>query len=122
MSTRGGARWLLEELPRLVREAVIDEATAERLRRRYAPELERSRRGAVLLAFGILGGVLIGSGVILLVAHNWDELSRPVRAGLCFLLIFAAQLFAGWVMARRFDSEPFREGTATFSPSAVRSR
>jgi uncharacterized membrane protein len=46
-----------------------------------------------IAAFSILGSLLIGAGIILLFAHNWDGLTRPTRAVLSFFpLILGAGL------------------------------
>jgi hypothetical protein len=83
MSKRN-VQWLYEELPGLVGKGVLPAETAEKLRQHYGnAETGGGKRWAIIL-FGILGGALIGAGVILLLAHNWDEFSRPVRAALSF--------------------------------------
>jgi hypothetical protein len=80
-------RWLLGELPTLLENGVIDGAAAERLRRHYESAAGPSRNWALTI-FGILGGTLVGLGIILLLAHNWADLSRAGRA--------TALAFARW--------------------------
>jgi hypothetical protein len=112
--SRKHVQWLLDELPRLVGAGVVPEDVADRLRRHYADRDEAfGRRWAVLL-FGILGGTLIGGGVILLLAHNWDELSRPVRAALSFMPLLAGQALAAFVLIRKADSTAWREGVGAY--------
>ena len=96
------ARWLLGELPGLVAGGVIDQASAERLRHHFEADLGKDggRRIAVVV-FGGLGALLIGGGILLLLAHNWDELSRTMRAGLTMGLLLAAQALAGWALLAR---------------------
>ncbi len=57
------------------------------------------------------GALLIGAGIILMLAHNWEDLSRPVRAALSFLPLLLAQGLAGWALVRRPESLAWREGT-----------
>ncbi len=38
-----------------------------------------------ILYLGILGSLLVGLGIVLLVAHNWDEMSRQCKLSLLFL-------------------------------------
>jgi uncharacterized membrane protein len=105
--------WLYRELPGLLAKGCIDDATAGRLRAHYG-ELAPKRPGRMLLlVFGILGALLIGDGIILVLAHNWDDMSRPVRAVLSFLPLLMAQALAVWVAVRRNDSLAWREGSAT---------
>jgi hypothetical protein len=104
---------LYEELPRLVAQGILTPEAEGRLRAHYGPvEPARPARLAVIL-FGVLGALLIGAGVILLLGHNWENLSRPVRAVLSFLPLVAAQgLVAGTIFKRR-PSLAWREGTGT---------
>lgn len=103
-------RQLYEELPQLVAQGVLTPDAEARLRAHYgAIEPERPARLAVII-FGILGALLIGAGVILVLAHNWENLSRPVRAGLSFLPLMAAQGLAARVMIKRSQSTAWREG------------
>ena len=106
-------QWLQAELPGLVKAGVVPADVAEKIRQHYGPAPERAGKSWALLAFGILGAALIGAGVILLVAHNWDDLSRPVRTALAFAPLLGAIGLAGWVLACRSASAPWCEGAAT---------
>ena len=70
---------LLRELPKLEVAGVVDAATAERLRTHYGTTSETGRRLMVAI-FAVFGAVLIGGGVILLLAHNWESFGRGTRA------------------------------------------
>ncbi len=104
---------MYEQLPGLVRDGTLTAETAERLRKRYGQPTGSGKRWAILI-FGVLGGVLIGAGVILLVAHNWDDLSRSARTALAFAPLGSALLLGGWVLARRRENLPWCEGAATY--------
>lgn len=103
--------WLQGELAGWVKEGVIDSEAAERLRQRYAsvePAASRAQRWALIL-FGILGAVLIGGGIILLLAHNWDEMSRPVRVIVSYTPLVIAQALTFWVLWSGRESRAWRE-------------
>lgn len=105
--------WLYGELPNLVAKGVVDAATADKIRGHYG-ETPPNRPGRMaILVFGILGAMLIGAGIILVLAHNWDALSRPVRAALSFLPLLLAQGLAFWVILRRGESLAWRESAAS---------
>lgn len=105
-------QWLLNELSAWEREGLVDAATGERLRERYKSG-RGGARGAAVAAFAILGALLLGGGVILLLAHNWSDLSRTVRTALAVapLAICAALALAG--AARGAGGTAWRESVAT---------
>ncbi|RKX46754.1 MAG: hypothetical protein DRP64_02740 [Verrucomicrobia bacterium] len=84
-------QWLKKELPILEGEGVLSPETSGRLKTYYDENTASGMNWAVA-AFSILGSLLMGLGIILLFAHNWDGLARPTRAVLSFcpLLIGAA--------------------------------
>lgn len=80
------------ELARWRDEGLIDEATASRIAARYAGE--EPGVSVTALAVYILGAMLIGGGVISLVAWNWHALSTGARLGLAMAATVIAQWFA----------------------------
>jgi uncharacterized membrane protein len=118
MSDKKHVGWLYEQLPGLVGKGVLPAETAERLRQHYG-KIEGGGRRLAVIVFGILGAALIGGGVILLLAHNWEELSRPVRAVISFLPLLLAQALAGYVVWKRRDSTVWCEGAGTFWALAI---
>ncbi len=76
-------QWLKKELPILENAQVVSSETARRLKSYYDENTVSGMNWAIAV-FAILGSLLIGSGIILLFAHNWDELARPTRAVLSF--------------------------------------
>jgi uncharacterized membrane protein len=114
-----GIQWLYGELPALLSEGVLSTEMATRLQQYYGTVQGRSRRALVLLVCSIFGAILIGLGVILLFAHNWQDLSRPVRTVLAFLPLLAGQCLTGWAMQYRTASAAWREGAAMFLCLAI---
>lgn len=106
--------WLYDELPKLVAGGVLDAAAADRIRAHYGPTPERKPGSLAVLIFGVLGAALVGLGIILILANNWDELSRTVRAGITFALLFGAQAIAGFTITRRPESSAWREASGLF--------
>ena len=107
-------RWLLGELPTLEAEGVIDADAAERLRAHYAEKTSGSGRRLVVAIFAVFGALLIGGGVILLLAHNWEAFGRGTRAAIALVPLLASQVLVGWVLIKKGDSTAWREGSATF--------
>lgn len=102
-------RWLNEELPKWVGAGLVPEESAARLREHYGPG--RSSRPWAMLVCSLLGATLIGLGVILLLAYNWDDLSRPARAALSFAPLVVGQALAFWAVSTGRRSAAWREGT-----------
>ncbi|MCX6996227.1 MAG: DUF2157 domain-containing protein [Kiritimatiellaeota bacterium] len=103
-------QWLYDELPRLVAQGLLTPEADARLRAHYGPVAPARPARLAVIIFGVLGALLIGAGIILVLAHNWEDLSRPVRAGLSFLPLVLAQGLAAWTMCNRPQSLAWREG------------
>ena len=76
---RWAIRWLRSQLPELVASGVITSENARAIDRHYEQDQPRSNFAFVVLA--ALGSALVAAGIILLIAHNWDELSRADAHG-----------------------------------------
>jgi hypothetical protein len=96
------ARWE-SYLERWTSTGLIEPANAERIRA-YEAEQEKAQglRWPVLLAIS-LGGLLLGAGVLLLVAAHWDRLSPAERFGLALLLVGLFHT-AGAIAAKHFST------------------
>lgn len=109
---------LLDTLPELVGEGLINPEQADRIRARYAQPHEQSGN-RLLLLFSILGGLLIGLGIILVVAHNWADLPRWLRMALAFLPLVIGQGIVGYALVKRSGSNGWKEGGSAFLFLAV---
>lgn len=107
-------QWLYQELPELIDKGVLPQSAADKLREHYGSIKSANQKWFVIILCGVLGALLIGLGIILLFAHNWEELSRSVRAVLSLLPLVVAQALAMGVMLKRPKSQALKEGTATF--------
>lgn len=116
---RSGTRWLLAELPALVANGVLTPEAAEALRQHYSafPSDPPRRLGFILSA--ILGSLLVGAGIILLVAHNWDFLGRPIRCAIAFTPLVLSVVLGIFVLLRRNESTAWREASAILNVAAV---
>lgn len=113
MNRRSAIRWLYSELPDLVSGGVLAPDAAQALKGHYGEAPGRNAVKTALVIFSILGALLIGGGVILLLAHNWDELGRPMRAFLSFMPLIIAQGLVLWAAWTGRSSAAWREGSAT---------
>jgi len=106
--------WLYRELPELVSKGVLSDEAAERLRQHYGEAEPISKRRIALTIFSVVGAVLIGSGIILLLAYNWEQLTRPARVVLSLAPLIVGQALAAWTLWSGKESAAWRESTATF--------
>jgi uncharacterized membrane protein len=106
-------RWLYDQLPVLVKDGVLSDAYAQALRDHYGEVKANSGRMVALTICSVLGALLIGAGIILLLGHNWADLSRPVRTVLAILPLVAAQSAGAWCLVKGKDSAAWRESVST---------
>lgn len=119
MNKNRAVQWLYGELPALEKAGVVSPETSAQLHDYYGVVTVQSRRQVALLLLAILGALLIGLGVILLLAHNWDSLSRSIRVVLSFTPLVIGQALVGWTLLRRRGSLPWQEGSGLFLSLSV---
>lgn len=116
---RSGIRWLRAQLPELVASGVLSAQAAEALEKHYADESPGEPHRAAFILSAILGSLLVGAGIVLLVAHNWDFLSRPIRCAIAFAPLILTQALSIFVLLRRNESAPWRESAAILNIAAI---
>lgn len=87
-------RWLRDQTEVWVGQGVVSAEQAARIRALY-PEPAAGLPWAMLVFSG-LGAVIVGLGVILLFAYNWQELPRGVKLAVIFTTLVAAQGAGVW--------------------------
>jgi len=85
-------QWLAQEIDLWVREGVVTQAQAQAIRSRYPNAEEAHAWGRI--AFAVAGAVLIGLGVILLFAYNWEKIPKYSKLAIIFLSLIAAHVAA----------------------------
>ncbi len=73
----GQHRWLRGEIEAWREDGLIDQSLAATLLERYP--LSSAERGWGRLVFSAIGAILIGLGVILFFAYNWEELPKAAK-------------------------------------------
>jgi uncharacterized membrane protein len=92
--------WLTQEVARWRAERLVDDALAGRILARYATPAERNW-GRII--FSAIGAVLVGLGVILFFAYNWQDLPKAAKLALVIGALALAHGSALWI-ARRPDA------------------
>lgn len=112
-------RWIVDEVDDLVSAGVLTSETGAALRRHYETKLSQEDSGGKVVLLSILGAVLIGAGIILIIAHNWDNLGRPVRTALSLLPLLVGIALSFWTLLKRADSTAWREGAGVAQCAGV---
>lgn len=109
---------IINDLQELHAAGIINEETAQKIHDYYNVN-STSSSNRLTLVFSILGATLIGSGIILIVAHNWDNLGKSAHTVLAFLPLIIGQMLCGFTLLKRKESIAWREASSTFLFFAV---
>jgi uncharacterized membrane protein len=107
------SKQILKELPNLVQAQIISEETADRIRKYYESQPSQSSN-RLFIVFGILGSLLVGMGLVLIIAHNWDVLPKIGKLAIGFLPLMIGQAVGAYVILKKTDARAWREGTGAF--------
>ena len=63
--------------------------------------------------FAVLGSTLVGLGIILILAHNWDDFSRSIKTFFAFAPLIIGQLIVGYTILKK-KSATWKEASGVF--------
>ncbi|WP_108807335.1 DUF2157 domain-containing protein [Aquimarina spinulae] len=106
-----------KELQTLVGDKIISPELADKIEQYYATK-DVGKPNKLFMIFGIFGALLVGSGIILMLAHNWDDFSRLTKTILAFGPLLLGQIFAGFSILKN-KSATWKEASGTFLFFAV---
>jgi len=109
---------ILKELPELVAKKIISEEVAQNIKNYYQKNPEE-QANKVFTIFGILGALLGGLGVILILAHNWDNFSVFTKTIFSIIPLLLGQLACFYTLIKKPESVSWRESSATFLLFAI---
>ena len=104
---------MIKDISELVKADIISQETANKISAYYRRKAGQSTN-RLFVVFGILGSIFVGLGIILIIAHNWDNLLRTTKTFLAFLPPLVGQLLCGFVLLKKQDSVAWRESGTTF--------
>jgi len=102
----------IKDLPELLENKVISQDVADSIQSYYKSKNE-GKPNRLFLIFGVLGSALVGLGIILILAHNWDDFSRTTKTIWAFLPLVIGQLFTGFSILRN-KSKTWKEASGVF--------
>ncbi len=103
---------LIKDLPELIENNVISKEVALSIETYYKNQ-NSDKPNRLFTVFGILGATLVGLGIILILAHNWDNFSRTTKTICAFLPLVIGQLFVGYSILKS-KSETWKEASGVF--------
>jgi len=109
---------LIKDLPELTQAGVISKETASAIQDFYEKK-KNSSNNPLFIIFGILGSILVGLGIILILAHNWDELGRVTKTIIAFVPLVTGQLTCAYVFFKKSNSNAWSESASAFLFIAV---
>ena len=110
VNKRTAMQWIVDEVDDLVSAGVLTAENGDALRRHYEAKLEQEESGGKTVLLAVLGATLIGAGIILIIAHNWDDLGRPIRTALSLLPLLIGIALSAWTLLKQAGSVAWREG------------
>ncbi|HEX5111354.1 MAG TPA: DUF2157 domain-containing protein [Saprospiraceae bacterium] len=102
-----------KDLSELVTNNVITEQVAHDIEE-YFNNKQQPSSNRLLIVFSILGALLTGMGIILIIAHNWDDLTKFAKLILALLPLFIGQLACAYAIFWQKHIAWMREAAATF--------
>ncbi|MRX27216.1 DUF2157 domain-containing protein [Kangiella sp. HZ709] len=116
------SRWLQSELVDWSSQGLISQQQSDEIQAYYRIEQSQDSTSNTSWTTGILvalGALLIGGGVIMLFAHNWEVLGKAARTFLSFLPLVIAQSLCLYTYRQRFTSVAWREASAGLTFMAI---
>ena len=103
---------LQQEVNELVEAQVISPEVATNIENYYNSKKGNSPN-RLFAIFGILGSLLVGLGLILILAHNWDDFARTTKTIWAFIPLVVGQFFVGYSLFKK-KGVTWKEASATF--------
>ena len=101
-----------KELDILVRDNMITAEQSLRIEEYYAMKTS-DRPNRLFTIFGIFGALLVGSGIVLILGHNWDNFSRLIKTILAFIPMCIGQILVGYSIFKKKNNS-WKEASGTF--------
>lgn len=101
-----------KDLEDLVMANVITSQIKENISNYYEHK-KAAQPNKLFAIFGVLGSLLVGLGIILIIAHNWDDFSRTIKTVWAFFPLVMGQLMTAFTLIKN-KSAAWRESAAVF--------
>jgi uncharacterized membrane protein len=102
-----------KDLEELIQAGVISEEVAGSISDYYHKK-DSNAGNRFIVIFSIVGATLIGGGIVLIIASNWDQLSQITKTILAFVPLILGQLLMVFVLLRKNENQTWRESSGVF--------
>ena len=103
---------LEKEISELLEKKVITPDTAQKITAYYLSKKE-DRPNRLFTIFGVLGALLSGLGIILIIAHNWDNMSTHLKTVFAFIPLIIGQVACAFSLLKK-KGTTWVESSTTF--------
>ena len=97
--TNKNINWFFSQIPILKKENIIDDNTEQKIVDYYtnliknlANQNKTNHSKTIIAILGIISALFIGGGIILLIAYNWQKISREIKTVVAFILLVIPQI------------------------------
>lgn len=108
-------KWLYDELPTLESKGILSSDTSLKIKEYYGEIPVKDTRVLILSIFSVLGALLVGAGIVLIIAHNWDVIPRNLKTVLAFLPLIISTIISLYVLLKGKESPAWKDAAAVFS-------
>lgn len=105
------------DIKELLEEQVISNEVATNIESYYKSK-KTDTPNRLFTVFAVLGSTLVGLGIILILAHNWDDFSRNIKTIFAFAPLIIGQLIVGYSILKK-KSTTWKEASGVFLFFAV---
>lgn len=107
------SRSFIKNLPKEVQIWIDKEIISNHQAKDILALYEKNPKNSYLL-FAIIGSLFIGTGIISLIAHNWDEFSKTTRFIIGIFPLAVAQMLGFFTLKYRYKNQIWHEGVGIF--------
>ncbi len=101
-----------QEIDELLEAGIIDSQKAKEIEA-FFKDKKDEEPNRIFLLFGLLGALLVGLGLIAIVASNWDEFSKVTKSTFAFIPLLIAHSLCIYTLLKKFDSRTWKESCSS---------
>lgn len=113
------ASLLLTEINQWEKERIISSQQAQLLQQRYQAQATKHSQNLLQIILSVIGALLIGVGIISILAFNWDNLPETLRMIIAFLPLVFSYLLMFYTIKNKASSAAWCEGAAIANTAGI---